>query len=129
MQNKSAIARDVIPLPPLFAGVESERRPSHQAALDSVSDYLKRHYWWAYVHPNAVRVFERDWLVNLILWGNYPRLRNAASAGDPAAAPRTRLVRPSSPAVGQPDVSTVRSLSASRRIPAPMALNGKTTWR
>jgi ubiquinone/menaquinone biosynthesis C-methylase UbiE len=27
-----------------------------------------------------VRVFERDWLVNLILWGNYPRLRDAALA-------------------------------------------------
>ena len=91
MQNKSAIARDVIPLPPLFAGVESERRPSHQAALDSVSDYLKRHYWWAYVHPNAVRVFERDWLVNLILWGNYPRLRNAALAELGESLPGTTL--------------------------------------
>jgi ubiquinone/menaquinone biosynthesis C-methylase UbiE len=43
-----------------------------------IPDYLNRHYWWAYVHPNAVRVFERDWLVNLILWGNYRRLRDAA---------------------------------------------------
>jgi len=32
------------------------------------------------VHPNAVRVFERQWLVNLILWGNYRRLRDAAFA-------------------------------------------------
>jgi len=40
--------------------------------------YLKRHYWWAYVHPTAVRVFERQWLVNLILWGNFRRLRDAA---------------------------------------------------
>lgn len=39
--------------------------------------YLKQTYWWAYVHPNAVRVFERQWLVNLILWGNYRRLRDA----------------------------------------------------
>ena len=39
--------------------------------------YLNKHYWWAYVHPNAVRVFERPWLVNLILWGNYVRLRDA----------------------------------------------------
>jgi ubiquinone/menaquinone biosynthesis C-methylase UbiE len=30
------------------------------------------------VHPNAVRVFERQWLVNLILWGNFGRLRDAA---------------------------------------------------
>src|SRR3974390_2364270 len=39
--------------------------------------YLNKHYWWAYVHPNAVRVFERPWLVNLILWGNYNALREA----------------------------------------------------
>ena len=32
------------------------------------------------MHPNAVRFFERDWLVNLILWGNYARLRDAALA-------------------------------------------------
>lgn len=40
--------------------------------------YLTTHYWWAYVHPWAVRVFERQWLVNLILWGNYDLLRGAA---------------------------------------------------
>jgi ubiquinone/menaquinone biosynthesis C-methylase UbiE len=32
------------------------------------------------VHPNAVQVFERDWLVNAILFGNYARLRDAALA-------------------------------------------------
>ena len=32
-----------------------------------VPDYLEKTYWWAYTHPNAVRVFERQWLVNLIL--------------------------------------------------------------
>ena len=37
-------------------------------------NYLQHHYWWAYVHPNAVRVFERQWLVDLILWGHYRRL-------------------------------------------------------
>ena len=42
--------------------------------------YLTAHYWWAYVHPRAVWFFERQWLVNLILWGNYTRLRNAAMA-------------------------------------------------
>ncbi len=40
--------------------------------------YLQQYYWWAYVHPNAVRVFERGWLINAILWGNYTRLRDAA---------------------------------------------------
>jgi len=40
--------------------------------------YLNETYWWAYVHPHAVRFFERQWLVNLILWGNFGRLRDAA---------------------------------------------------
>lgn len=40
--------------------------------------YLEKVYWWAYVHPRAVRLFERQWLVNAILWGNFSRLRDAA---------------------------------------------------
>jgi ubiquinone/menaquinone biosynthesis C-methylase UbiE len=46
----------------------------------AVPAYLAQTYWWAYVHPRAVRVFERQWLVNLILWGNFNRLRSAALA-------------------------------------------------
>lgn len=45
---------------------------------DSIPSYLQDTYWWAYVHPNAVSVFERQWLVNLILWGNFSKLRDAA---------------------------------------------------
>jgi ubiquinone/menaquinone biosynthesis C-methylase UbiE len=44
----------------------------------TVPHYLESTYWWAYTHPNAVRVFERQWLVNLILWGNFSRLRDLA---------------------------------------------------
>ena len=44
----------------------------------AVPGYLEQTYWWAYVHPKAVYVFERQWLVNLILWGNFSRLRDAA---------------------------------------------------
>jgi len=46
-----------------------------------VPGYLAKTYWWAYVHPRAVRVFERQWLVNLILWGNFGNLRDAALDG------------------------------------------------
>jgi ubiquinone/menaquinone biosynthesis C-methylase UbiE len=54
----------------------------------AIPGYLAQTYWWAYVHPNAVKLFERQWLVNLILWGNFGRLRDAAVealAGAPAA--------------------------------------------
>ena len=49
-----------------------------EANTPSVPSYLSDTYWWAYVHPRAVRLFERQWLVNLILWGNFARLRDAA---------------------------------------------------
>ena len=46
----------------------------------AVPDYLMRHYWWAYVHPKAPRIFDRLWLINLILLGNYNRMRRSALA-------------------------------------------------
>ncbi|MEJ5999302.1 rhodoquinone biosynthesis methyltransferase RquA [Paucibacter soli] len=51
-----------------------------------VPRYLEQVYWWAYVHPKAVQTFEREWLVNAILFGNYARLRELALAelGSPA---------------------------------------------
>jgi ubiquinone/menaquinone biosynthesis C-methylase UbiE len=46
----------------------------------SIPAYLQKVYWWAYVHPIAVRVFERRWLVDAILLGNYRRLCDACLA-------------------------------------------------
>ena len=46
--------------------------------VSEIPVYLSETYWWAYVHPRAIRLFERQWLVNLILWGNFARLRDAA---------------------------------------------------
>ena len=50
----------------------------------AVPQYLQETYWWAYVHPRAVQVFERQWLVNLILWG---KLQPLARRGDRRAGP------------------------------------------
>jgi ubiquinone/menaquinone biosynthesis C-methylase UbiE len=44
----------------------------------AVPPYLMKNYWWAYVHPRAVRFWERQWLINLILFGNFVKLRDAA---------------------------------------------------
>lgn len=52
--------------------------PPPAPASIAVPRYLEEIYWWAYVHPRAVTLFERQWLVNLILWGNSSRLRDAA---------------------------------------------------
>ena len=102
---------------PIFADAVEEAALPTSTATPS---YLIAHYWWAYVHPRAVWVFERQWLVNLILWGNYSRLRDAAlhELGD--ALPGTtlqvacvygdltsQLVRRASPAGGRIDVVDV----------------------
>ncbi len=49
-----------------------------EAVAVPVPGYLLDLYWWAYVHPSGVRLFERQWLVNCILLGNFARLRDAA---------------------------------------------------
>lgn len=65
------------PYPGVASHAASATRPESRAG-DGLPHYLRVHYWWAYIHPKAVRLFERQWLINLILWGNYRRLRDAA---------------------------------------------------
>lgn len=67
-----------MPPPPLEGALD--RRDLVAAGAPPVPRYLEQVYWWAYVHPNAVHLFEREWLVNAILFGNYGRLRDAALA-------------------------------------------------
>src|SRR3569832_1513218 len=67
-----------MPPPTMDAAFAPALAPTLAAA--PVPKYLDQVYWWAYVHPKAVQVFERDWLVNAILFGNYSRLRDAALA-------------------------------------------------
>ncbi|RIX45015.1 MAG: class I SAM-dependent methyltransferase [Rhodocyclales bacterium GT-UBC] len=52
--------------------------PTARESQPVLPDYLEKHYWWAYLHPNAVRFFDRPWIINLILLGNYRRLARAA---------------------------------------------------
>lgn len=61
-------------------GQKGENTALQLARPQPIPSYLQETYWWAYVHPNAVSFFERQWLVNLILWGNFTRLRDAALA-------------------------------------------------
>jgi len=49
-------------------------------AAPAVPAYLRRHYWWAYIHPWAVAFWDHLWIVNLILLCNYRKLRDAALA-------------------------------------------------
>jgi len=54
-------------------------RSAGEAALvpPPIPDYLQDTYWWAYLHPNSFWFFEREWVVNLILWGNMKKLTQA----------------------------------------------------
>jgi ubiquinone/menaquinone biosynthesis C-methylase UbiE len=58
----------------------SSATPLQGEDYHSVPHYLRAHYWWAYIHPYALWIFERQWLVSLILWGNYAHLRDSALA-------------------------------------------------
>jgi SAM-dependent methyltransferase len=41
-------------------------------------EYLRKHYWWAYINPTMIQILDRQWLVDVVLWGNFSRLRDAA---------------------------------------------------
>ena len=43
-----------------------------------IPDYLEDHYWWAYLRPASVKVFDHNPIVSAILWGCYGRLKRAA---------------------------------------------------
>ena len=66
--------------PPMQIAADSScMTPGLQAPVaPPIPRYLEAVYWWAYVHPRAVNLFEREWLVNAILFGNYARLRDHA---------------------------------------------------
>ena len=46
----------------------------------AIPEYLQDTYWWAYLHPKSFYFFEREWVVNLILWGNMKKLTDAVLA-------------------------------------------------
>lgn len=48
--------------------------PAADKLLLPIPAYLQDNYWWAYVHPRAVQFWDRQWLINLVLLGNYNRL-------------------------------------------------------
>jgi len=53
-------------------------------------DYLERYYWWAYLRPASLRIFDHRAVVDAILWGQYRRLCDAALA---EIAPGTHVLQ------------------------------------
>jgi ubiquinone/menaquinone biosynthesis C-methylase UbiE len=75
----------------LSADVADCRAGTITRHTNAVPDYLTAHYQWAYIDPKAVKFFERQWLVNLILLGNYARLRDASLTEMGESLPGTTL--------------------------------------
>ena len=44
----------------------------------ALPDYLAKHYWWAYLSPTGVKFFDRPFMVNRILWGQYHKIAQDA---------------------------------------------------
>jgi ubiquinone/menaquinone biosynthesis C-methylase UbiE len=59
---------------------EQDRSLSSAIASPPIPEYLQDTYWWAYLHPRSFYFFEREWVVNLILWGNMKKLADAVLA-------------------------------------------------
>lgn len=61
-------------------------------ATPEIPEYLQDTYWWAYLHPKSFYFFEREWVVNLILWGNMKKLTDAALA-EISPKPHSRVLQ------------------------------------
>lgn len=49
-------------------------------AWAGIPPYLEKTYWWAYLRPASIGVFDHPLVVAAILWGNYRRLTDAVLA-------------------------------------------------
>lgn len=78
--------------PTVDGSLASEPRLATVPAAPRIPDYLEETYWWAYLHPKALKFFEREWMVNLILWGNMKRLTEAV-LNDLDTAPQSRVLQ------------------------------------
>ncbi len=62
------------------------------ASTPEIPEYLQDTYWWAYLHPKSFYFFEREWVVNLILWGNMRKLTDAV-LGEMTLQPQSRVLQ------------------------------------
>lgn len=57
--------------------LKSLKRPIYTRFLDTIPEYLARHYWWAYLWRPGVWFFDHEAVINAILFGQYPKLMHA----------------------------------------------------
>ncbi len=56
---------------------DTEGNALEQKFPGPIPDYLKDIYTWAYLTPTSISIFDRHWIVSLILLGNYVKLERA----------------------------------------------------
>ncbi len=55
-------------------------KPAAAQPPASIPEYLSKNYWWAYLRPASLRIFDHKSVVSAILWGQYNGLVKAALA-------------------------------------------------
>jgi ubiquinone/menaquinone biosynthesis C-methylase UbiE len=70
----------------------AETRTAALEPAPQIPEYLQDTYWWAYLHPKSFWFFEREWVVNLILWGNMKRLTESVLT-ELATEPQSRVLQ------------------------------------
>ena len=92
MNDDSRVVQDRFGEENVSGHVSAEPRLASVPATPKIPDYLQETYWWAYLHPKALKFFEREWMVNLILWGNMDRLTRAV-IDDLQVGPQSRVLQ------------------------------------
>lgn len=59
-------------------GLEANLGTVSEDVRDDLPDYLVRNYWWAYLTPASLHIFDNWLFLTCLLWGNLPRLVRAA---------------------------------------------------
>ena len=75
--NSHAKAEAQAPLVSKIPDSRSGNNVKNGVRKPEIPSYLENTYWWAYINPKAISFFEQHWVINLILWGNFARLRDA----------------------------------------------------
>jgi len=57
-----------------FSNTVSSNISKKQYSKYALPEYLVKHYWWAYLSPIGVKFFDRPFMVNRILWGQYHKI-------------------------------------------------------
>jgi SAM-dependent methyltransferase len=66
--------------------LDARLESSCTTAESALPDYLVKNYWWAYLTPASLFVFDNPVFLTALLWGNLPRLvRSACSEFDPGS--------------------------------------------